>query len=271
MAANANPSTGLRNQLMAKIKEIFRQGTACKIQLRTGAAPADDAALSGTLLATITRASLVAKVAQVMRITPTAGTANAAEWRVTVNGDTVVFVDDGTPTTAEICTGLTNLLNVLAGGNITTPAGQVETAKCNVKFTVTNNGTTVDITSATPGTPIDVSSTVAAGGGSVGTGTLVTTTQTADAYGLSFEDSGDVADGKIEKLASEVWSGLGVADGTVGYGVLMLDTDDGGASTTNPRVIGTANTSNALFIVDSVTVKTGRTITIDSFSLELDS
>lgn len=268
MAANVKISTNVRNQMLAgkSLRDIFR---GCKMQVRTGAAALPDAAVAGTLLYTITRSSLDSKVAQVMTVTPTAGTANTAHWKVTVNGSTAVFIDDGTPSAAEICTGLTNILNVMAGGGITTPTDHIDIANCHDAYTVTNNTTSIDITSATAGVPIDVSSTVTPGSGSVGTGTLVTTTKTADAYGISLEVTPD--SGVIEKDSGETWSGVGLTDGVVGHFILMTLDDPGTAdnSGTYPRIVGAVNTSNAACIVKNVNVYEDATQTVTSFSMTM--
>lgn len=267
MASNILISDGLKKEVLGEksLRDILRGG---HIKIYSGAAPETaNAAVTGTPLNKITRASLSAKVAQVMRVTPTAGTANAADWKVTVNGDTVIFTDDGTPTAAEICTGLTALLNGLAGGALTTPAGVINTAKCDGKFTVTNNGTTIDITSAVAGVPIDVTSEVVNGGGTKGTGTNVTTTITADAYGISLEESSGIATGIIEKASAEVWSGLGLADGQAGYFRYVKDDDDGTLSTTQPRIQGVVSTANAPLIIKNINIYTGATTTIDSFQI----
>jgi len=265
MAGNVSISTGLRNQLLGNksIRDILRGGY---LDVRSGPAPATaDAAVTGIQLVKIVRASLTSKVAQVMRITPTAGTAAAAVWNVTVNGDQVSFTDDGTPLATEICTGLTNLLDVLGGGAITTPAGTIQTDKCSARFTVTNNGSTIDITSSVAGVPIDVSSSVSGAG--AGTGTLITTTQTEDAYGISLEAYSDVASGIVEKLATEVWSGVAVATGTAGYVRYVADGDTGVLSTSKPRIQGVVSTSNAPFIISSVNVVLGTTQTMDTFQI----
>jgi len=267
MASNILVSTGLKKMLFGSqsLRDILRGG---RIDIYGGVAGPDsaDKAATGTKLLTITRASLSAKVAQVMRITPTAGTAVSAEWRVTVNGDTVVFTDDGTPSASEICTGLTNLLNVLAGGAITTPAGTIEAAKNDGKFTVTNNGDTLDITSAVAGVPIDVSSEVAGAG--AGSGTLVTSTQTEDAYGISLEEFDDIASGIIEKTSGEVWSGVGISDGTATYFRYVADSDDATLSTSQPRIQGVVATANAPLIIKNVNIYTGATTTVDTFQIQ---
>lgn len=268
MASNISVSDGLRNQVLGSksVRDILRGG---HIMIYSGLAPANATkAVTGTPLVKITRASLTVKQAQVMRITPTPGTAAGADWKVTVNGDTVVFTDDGTPSAAEICTGLAALLNGLAGGALTTPAGKIQSANCNGKFTVTNNGTTIDITSAVAGVPIDVSSEVVNGGGSKGTGTNVTTTQTADQYGISLEPFSDIASGIIEKAVGEVWSGVGLADGTAGYFRYVRDDDTGVLSLTEPRIQGVVSTSNAPLTIKNINIYAGATVTVDSFRIE---
>jgi hypothetical protein len=253
-------STGLLNAMAGEesVRDIFGP---CELRIFgvSGTTPPSDpdSAEVGQLLLRLTRTGDTTKVAQVMRITPTPGTAAGADWSVTVNGDTVVFTDDGTPTAAEICTGLTALLNALAGGAMTTPAGKIQTEKCNGKFTVTNNGTTIDITSAVAGVPIDVSSAVAAGTGSLGTATNVTTTQTADAYGLLFEKYADVASGILELMAGMVPTGTGLATGTAVYGRLVSIDDDGTQSTTQPRIQGSVGVSNADILLTHTDITTG--------------
>ena len=266
MASNIKISTGLKNALLGSqsIFEVMRGG---KIILYSGTVPdtADAAIAAGnTALCTITRASLTSAVAQVMTITPSAGDQNASSWAVTVNGNTVVFVDDGTPTPTEVCLGLYNALLVLAGGAITTPASTMEIATCHDKFTVTNNTTTLDITSAAAGTPIDVTSAVSGGTGS--TGTLVTTTNTADACGINL-DLDAIASGVIVKDTGEVWSGVADADGTVTFFRYVQYGDTGVLSTTEERIQGIVSTSNAPLIIRNVNVYDGATVTVDTFSI----
>ena len=261
-------SDGLKNQLLGSysVRDILRGG---HIDVYPSPAPANaNAAAAGTKLLKITRSSLVSKVAQVVRITPTAGSAAGASWRVTVNGDTVKFTDDGSPTAAEICTGLTNLLTVLAGGALTTPAGIIVSARCNLTFTVTNNGNTIDITSATAGIPIDVTAELAAGTGSIGTGaSLIAATTVLDAYGISL-DLTSITTGLITKPAGEVWSAAGLADGTAGYFRFVRDDDDGTLSLTQPRIQGIVSTSNAPLIIKNINIYENATTTVDSFQIQ---
>ena len=81
--------------------------------------------------------------------------------------------------------------------------------------------------------------------------------------GLDF----DVADGVITKSSSEVWSGVGLADGTAGYIRFCGNaTDAGGVSTTLPRIDCRVSTSGAECNLSNLNIVTGATTTIDSFS-----
>jgi hypothetical protein len=265
MAGNVFISTGLRNQLLGNqsLREILRGGY---IDIRDGSAPATaDAAITGTQLVKITRASLVSKVAQVATVTPAVSGESGAVWDVTIHGVTVKFTDDSTPSVAEICTGLAALINAAAGGGITTPAGVINNVADGIA-TASDDTTLVTITAAAVGVPFDISSEISAGGSS---GTLVTAITVLDAYGLSLEAYGSVASGIIEKAAAEVWSGLGLADGTAGYFRYVADSDTGALSTTEPRIQGVVSTSNAPLVISSVNIATGATETVNTFQITL--
>ncbi len=81
--------------------------------------------------------------------------------------------------------------------------------------------------------------------------------------GLDF----DVADGVITKSSSETWSGVGIADGTIGWIRFCGNaTDAGGVSTTLPRIDCRVSTSGAECNLSNLSIVTGATTTIDSFS-----
>ncbi len=258
-------STGARNQMLhtLPLRDIFNRGCA-KINVYAGAAPATaDAAVAGTLLCTITNGSATVKAKQKIRFTPTPGTANAGVWGITLNGTLVTFTDDGTPTAAEICTGLYNAWRVASGLiAVTTPACTINNPDVYQKFTFTDNGGTLDIEAATAGTAFDYSTSITGAG--AGTGSWTTAQQTADAYGLRFEDA---AAGIIEKLASQTWSGVAANAGTSVYFRLVLDSDDGTLSTTQPRIQGNCSTANSDLNLSSLTFVAGATWTIDTFPL----
>lgn len=86
--------------------------------------------------------------------------------------------------------------------------------------------------------------------------------------GLEFED--DPTDGVIEKSASETWSAVALATGTAGWFRFVGNaTDAGAASTVLPRIDGNVGVSGADLNFGSVAIVTGRTYTIDTFSLTL--
>ena len=263
-------STGLRNQWLGSkksLRDIFNFGCAKIMLYAASALPATaDAAVTGTLLATITRASGTVKAKKKIRITPTAGTANAAEWNVTLNGIKVTFVDDATPTAAEICTGLYNAIRAAIGTtSYTTPASKLNIPEIYGAFTLTDNTGTLDIEAAVAGTDFDISLSVSGAG--AGTGSMAASTITEDAYGLKFEAEADVSGGIIEKLAADSWSGVAVADGVAVYGRLVLDSDTGVLSTTEPRLQGQVGVSGSDFNLDYIDLATGKTVNVSSFKI----
>jgi len=82
--------------------------------------------------------------------------------------------------------------------------------------------------------------------------------------GLNFETS---TDGKLEKLASETWTGEFIADGTMGWFRFYANTVVTGDSTTAKRVDGRVGTSRADMIVVTTTATTGGSVSPTSFSL----
>lgn len=86
--------------------------------------------------------------------------------------------------------------------------------------------------------------------------------------GLDF----DVAAGVLSKSSSEVWSGIGLADGTAGWLRFCGNAEDtGGISTTLPRIDCRASTSGAEATLSTLSIVTGATITLDSFSASFPS
>lgn len=265
-------STGLRNKLLASknVRDIFNRGCAKLIYYGGAAAPADaDQAATGNQLIVFTNASATVKVKQKVRFTPTPGTANAAQWSITLNGVKVSFTDDGSPTAAEICTGLYNAWRVASGLiAVTTPACTINDPSVYQKFTLTDNTGTLDIEAATAGVSFDYDTDVEGAG--AGTGAWATAVQTADAYGLQFEAVADVASGILEKLSTQTWSGLGLVASNAVYWRLVLDADDGTLSTTQDRIQGSIATANADITMTGTTlVVVGATYTIDTLPITL--
>ena len=234
-------STGLRNSLLPFIREMYNRGCA-KLMIYSGAIPASaDAAVTGTLLNTITGGGASAKVKQKIRFTPSVGDGAANDWTITLNGVSFKFVDSGALTAAQICTGLYNLILAGNGTAITTPAGTITIPDVNAKFTLTDNTGTLDIEAAVAGVAFDYSATVSG----AGTGSWTTTVMAADAFGLQFEAIADISAGIIEKLASQDWKGTNVASGAATHWRLVLDGDTGTLSTSEVRIQGQINTAGS--------------------------
>ncbi len=80
--------------------------------------------------------------------------------------------------------------------------------------------------------------------------------------GLDF----DVSAGVITKSALETWSGIGVSDGTAGWLRFCQGDDAGGISTTLPRIDCRVSTSGAEATLSTLSIVTGATVSLDSFS-----
>ena len=251
-------STGLRNQKLHtwSWRDIFNRGCAV-LKIYSGAIPANaDAAASGTLLCTITSDGAVAKAKQKIRFTPTPGSANGGVWGILLNNTLVTFTDDGSPSIAEICTGLYNALRVATGlVAVTTPACTINNPDIYQKFAFTDNATSLDVEAAVDGVAFDYAASVTGAG--AGTGAMAAAVITADAYGLRFENAADVTSGILEKLASQTWRGTNVAAGVASYFRLVLDADSGASSTTDPRVQGQVATANSDLNLKSVQFEIG--------------
>jgi len=77
---------------------------------------------------------------------------------------------------------------------------------------------------------------------------------------------GTITTGVLAKDAN-VWSGVGLADGTAGHFRVYDNGEITGASTTSKRCQGTCGTSGTDFVMSSSTIVTGATVTLDSFNI----
>lgn len=75
-----------------------------------------------------------------------------------------------------------------------------------------------------------------------------------------------IVSGVLSKDAN-VWSGVGLADGTAGYWRMMDNGLVTGDSSVAKRCQGTCGTSGSEFVMSSTSVVTGATITLDSFNI----
>ena len=236
-------------------KKAFQGG---KLLIYSGAQPASaDAAPTGTLLCTITKAS-AAHTAEVLA-TGTVTLATGAAGSV----DTVTV----------------NSVNILTNGavpfntSLTQTAADVATAinlsESYPEYTATSSGAVVTITAARgSGT---------APNGFVVSATLTTITATytnmaggvAAVNGLSF---GSAAAGVLAKKAGEAWSGVNAATGTAGWFRFVGAVADSGAADATEsqiRMDGAIATSGSQLNMSSTSLSASATTTIDSFSLTL--
>ncbi len=97
----------------------------------------------------------------------------------------------------------------------------------------------------------------------------VTFTSGSVTGGLEF---GTPSDGSISKSSSEVWTGIAVQTGTAGFFRLYANATDTGGNDSSyqyPRIDGTIATSGADLNMTSTSIRSGATITIDTFTLTL--
>jgi hypothetical protein len=247
-------STGLRNFLneAGGLKQALNNG---KMMIYSGAQPAsaDDAA-SGTLLATITKASgaLTEEVQASGTVTLTGGASGSVD-TLTVNsleimGAAVPFNTSLTQTATDVATAINNNPQNLLF--VASAAAAVVTIKAKPGLGALANGWVV----ASTGTTITTSDVNLASG--------VTAVN-----GLTF---GDASAGQLVKNPAETWTGLGVAAGTAGwfrYEGAVADTEGSDTAELYIRLDGNIATSGANLNMSSTGVAVGATQTISTFSL----
>ncbi len=75
-----------------------------------------------------------------------------------------------------------------------------------------------------------------------------------------------IATGVLSKDAN-VWSGVGLADGTAGYWRMYDNGEITLSSSTSKRCQGLCGTSGTEFVMSSTTIVTGATVTLDTFNI----
>ena len=247
-------STGLRNFLneAGGVKQALNNG---KIFIYSGSQPAtaDDAA-SGTLLATITKASgaLTEEVQAVGSVTLDSGASGSVD-TLTVNsleimGGSVAFDTSLTQTATNMAVAINN-----------NPK--------NLLFVATSSGAVVTIT-AKPGLGALANGWVVAS-----TVTTITKTDANMAAGVTAVNGltfGDAAAGVLVKNPAETWTGVGLASGTAGwfrYEGSVTDTEASDATGNLIRLDGNIATSGANLNMSSTAIVLGATQTVNTFSL----
>jgi hypothetical protein len=239
-------STGFRNARLSgdSVRKIFADA---KVETYSGTAPAsaDDAA-TGTKLIIFTKASGPLSAGEV-------STAKEATHLITshavgetfslvINGTTYTYLVPAEDATAiEIAARLAALVDVdpaveaCAGGTATI---YIRSTFPGVTFTITKAGT--------------------------GTTTLVDdAVANAISDGLKFL----AASAGVMSKNTDVWSGVGLAEGTAGYCRMVTSSDDGTLSTTQKRLQGNAGTSGTEMTLTSINIHVGATNTLDTATI----
>jgi len=248
-------STGLRDFLLGEgsFRKAFEDS---KITVYSGTAPAEaDDAFAGTLLLTVTKSSGTVStgensVGKIHHVTiPDEHEAAATViLNVTVDGvGPTSYTYTNTPdagTAAQIMIEVGEMINeipqLMAIPDVTAREIYVMSRILGLDFTLADGGGTITAT-------VDAA---------------VQAASRSDA--LSF---GKPASGVIAKTTTETWSGAAVATGTAGYFRLVTSDDDGTDSSTALRYQGVVATSGGELDVATVSLTSGATYTIDSFSI----
>lgn len=243
-------STALRTLLAGNggFGEVFRNGV---INIYSGAQPVSaDAAITGTLLGTVTLAS-GAFTAE----TPATGT-------VTITGAS------GSITALTVGT-----FNVIPNETVAYNASTTQTAS-DLADAVNRNGY---YTASAVGAVVTLKPKAGTGAAHNGYAVAVTGTLTASvaamasgvnpANGLTFAPA---SGGAVSK--SGVWSFNGAVAGTAGWFRLVASAADAGAlSTTLPRLDGAVSTSGSDLNLSNINITVGAPNTIDSFTFTIPS
>ena len=243
-------STALRNNLVGPkgVGATFANGI---IEVRTGAQPATaDAAVSGTLLGTVTLSSATftaeTRASQIITLTGSAGSIN------TVNVATVNIIPLGA---VDFITDLTTTADALRDAIVrnglyhATSSGAVVTVIAPYGTGDAHNGLALTTT---------VTTMAATSGGNIAGG--------VDAVaGLTFSLP---VDGVLSK--SGVWSFDGVAAGTAGWFRMKASaTDSDGLSTILPRLDGSVAVAGADMNLSNISITIGAPVTIDTLTITM--
>lgn len=245
-------STGARNFLASdgSYKDMFQNG---RIEIYSGAQPASaDAAVTGTLLCTITDSSL-ARTAEVLAtgsVTLTGGTSGSVN-TLTVNG--VDILGGSVP------------FNTSLNQTAADVAAQCENLRSTTEYEVSAAGAIITIT-ARPGTGASPNGFVVAS-----TTTTITKTDANMAGGVTAANGlkfGAASAGVIAKLAAQTWSGVNGSTGTAGYYRMYGSVADAGgldSAGTTLREDGAIATTGAELNMASTTLSATATTTITAW------
>lgn len=104
----------------------------------------------------------------------------------------------------------------------------------------------------------------------IGSATLLTTISVGGTgTGITFDSAGTVANGTLQKNASETWQGTNAASGTASFFRHVASGDDGTASTTQVRMQGTVDVAGADLNLTNPSLVSGAVQTVDYYSFNL--
>ena len=244
-------ATQTRNDLATEFKDAFDGGV---IRIFTGPQPIGaDSAETGTLLGIVTKAS-GAHTAEV-----------SAVGSLTIAG-----------TSGSVDTVTVNAIDILGGSVAST--GAVNTTADAVAAKINTNPKNHLFTASTTGASGVITLTAVKGLGTLPNTWAVSGTYTTITGGTYVAMTGGVdqvnglvfgtpANGTVPKHATDVWSFLGLAQGTAGWFRLAGGVaDGGGASSVLPRLDGSIGTANADLNLSNIAIDVNTPVTIDTFS-----
>jgi hypothetical protein len=249
-------STAARNFMagLGGLKQAFQNG---RIEIYSGAQPATaDAAVTGTLLCTITNgsAALTNEVLATGTLTLTGGASGSVDTfavnGVEIMGSSTPFNTSLNQTAADIATKINNFMG-------------------NVKYTAAAVGAVVTVT-AMPGTGASPNGFVVAR-----TSTTITTSVVNMASGVAGVNGllwGSPVTAVIAKLATQAWTGVNGNTGTAGYYRAYGSVADTGVLDSNlvfVREDGAIATSAAELNMTSTALVAGATTTLATWSRTL--
>jgi hypothetical protein len=247
-------STALRNFLL-KQGSMARALGGGKLNIYSGPQPATaNTAASGTLLATITAdgGAHTAEVRATGTVTLDSGASGSVDSieveGIEVLGSVISFTDSLTATAALVAAAINdNPMNSLVEAS---SDGAVITLTAKLGLGALANGLTV----------VSASTTIATTDVNLGSGV----TGVSSVNGLLF---GEVSAGVLSKLASQEWTGLGLADGTAGWFRFVGPVADAGATDSAAafnRIDGNIATSGANMNMTNTNIVTGATQTVNT-------
>ena len=248
-------STALRNSLLqnTSLKGALQNGI---MEIYSGSQPASaDAAVIGTLLATVTKAS-GARTAEVLAtgtVTLATGAAGSVN-TVTVGGVNIIpqgaiaFNTSLTQTAADLATAINKGLS-------------------SPEYTASSSGAVVTI-QAMPGSGTSANTLTVTATLTTITATYGNTSGGVDAVnGLSFNNA---ASGTIDKNSAETWTAVVATSGTAGWFRFKGSIADAGATDSTGiyiRMDGAIATSGAEYNVSSTTLTAAATHTVSTFPI----